>query len=184
MGRWSQTAGAGAVPWTRQPHMSRARVRGSVVRGHKNEEAAPAAARLPRTGGGDPTAQPPCGTGPPQMKAARGYPRTTCRHGIRSRRGRAMELPYSGGADFRRRFQRPLGAFEPSGRHGSSVFGDLDPALAHGIHHGLGAVVDRELAQDAAHVVLDRLLADRQRVGDLLVGHPLRDVVQDLHLAR
>src|SRR6478735_4739682 len=65
-----------------------------------------------------------------------------------------------------------------------SVFRHPDPALAHGIDHGLGPVVDGQLAEDRAHVVLDGLLADRQRVGDLLVGHALSDVVEDLDLAR
>src|SRR5439155_21669953 len=41
----------------------------------------------------------------------------------------------------------------------ASVFGDPDPALLHGIYHGLGAVIHRELAQDRAHVVLDGLFA-------------------------
>src|SRR5213594_1167796 len=54
-----------------------------------------------------------------------------------------------------------------------SVLRHLDPALAHRVHDGLGPVIDGQLAQDRAHVVLDGLLADRQRVGDLLVGHAL-----------
>jgi hypothetical protein len=65
-----------------------------------------------------------------------------------------------------------------------SVLGDLDPALAHSVDDGLRAVVDRQLAQDRAHVVLHRLLADAQRIRDLLVRHALGDVVQDLDLAR
>src|SRR4029078_5737871 len=65
-----------------------------------------------------------------------------------------------------------------------SVLGHLDPALAHRVYDGLGPVIDCQLAQDRAHVVLDGLLADRQGVGDLLVGHALGDVVEDLDLAR
>src|SRR5262245_20623006 len=65
-----------------------------------------------------------------------------------------------------------------------SVLRHLDPALAHRVHDGLGPVIDCQLAQDRAHVVLDGLLADRQGVGDLLVGHALGDVVEDLDLAR
>src|SRR4051794_25642547 len=65
-----------------------------------------------------------------------------------------------------------------------SVFRHPDPALAHGVDHGLRPVVHGQLAKDRAHVVLDGLLADRQRVGDLLVGHALGDVVEDLDLAR
>src|SRR4051794_38871262 len=66
----------------------------------------------------------------------------------------------------------------------TSVLRHLDPALAHRVHDGLGPVVDGQLAQDRAHVVLDGLLADRQGIGDLLVGHALGDVVEDLDLAR
>src|SRR6185436_4159181 len=65
-----------------------------------------------------------------------------------------------------------------------SILRHLDPALAHRVHDGLGPVVDSQLPEDRAHVVLDGLLADRQRVGDLLVGHALGDVVEDLDLAR
>ena len=65
-----------------------------------------------------------------------------------------------------------------------SILGDADPSLLHGVNDCLRAVVDRQLAQDRAHVVLDGLLADRQRVGDLLVGHALGDVVENLDLAR
>src|SRR6266508_59681 len=65
-----------------------------------------------------------------------------------------------------------------------SVFGHPDPALTHRVDDGLGPVIDGQLAEDRAHVVLDGLLADRQGVGDLLVGHALGDVVEDLHLAR
>src|SRR4051795_4551191 len=65
-----------------------------------------------------------------------------------------------------------------------SVFRHPDPALTHGVDHGLGPVVHGQLAKDRAHVVLDGLLADGQRVGDLLVGHALGDVVEDLDLAR
>src|SRR4026209_955901 len=65
-----------------------------------------------------------------------------------------------------------------------SVLGHPDPALAHRVDDGLGPVVDRQLAEDRAHVVLDGLLGDRQGVGDLLVGHALGDVVEDLDLAR
>src|SRR5215212_3479710 len=64
-----------------------------------------------------------------------------------------------------------------------SVLGHLDPALAHRVDDGLGPVVHGELPEDRAHVVLDGLLADRQRVGDLLVRHSLGDVVEDLDLA-
>src|SRR4029077_3411558 len=67
---------------------------------------------------------------------------------------------------------------------GTPVLRHLDPALSHRVDDGLGPVVDGELAEDRAHVVLDGLLADRQGVGDLLVRHALGDVVEDLDLAR
>src|ERR1700704_1378355 len=59
-----------------------------------------------------------------------------------------------------------------------------DPALAHRVHDGLGPVVDGQFAEDGAHVILDRLLADRQGIWDLLIGHALGNVVEDLDLAR
>jgi hypothetical protein len=176
MGRWSQTAGAGAVPWTRRAHMSIARVRGTVPKCDEKRGSHACCCVAPSHRRRRPDGPAPLRFGPSRMKAARGYPRTTCGHRSRTYGREAMELPYSIGADFRQcRARRP-----PR----SSVFRNLDPALAHGIHHSLGSVVNRQLAQDAAHVVLDGLLADRQRVGHLLVGHPLRDVVQDLDLAR
>src|SRR4051795_1744713 len=49
---------------------------------------------------------------------------------------------------------------------------------------GFGAVGAARLAQDAAHVVRGRVLADRQRAPDLPVAEALRDEAQDLHLAR
>src|SRR5882672_10924149 len=58
----------------------------------------------------------------------------------------------------------------------------LYPALPDRVDDRLRAVVHRQFAQDARHVILHRLLGDGQRVGDLLVRHALSDVVQDLHL--
>src|SRR5689334_9568162 len=66
----------------------------------------------------------------------------------------------------------------------TSVLRHLDPALPHRVDDRLGAVVHGELPEDRAHVVLDGLLADREGIGDLLVGHALGDVVEDLDLAR
>src|SRR5665811_803310 len=67
---------------------------------------------------------------------------------------------------------------------GGSVLGHANPALSHGVDDGLGAVVHAQLSQDAGHVVLDGLLADRKGVGHLLVRHSLGDVVENLDLAR
>jgi hypothetical protein len=121
-----------------------------------------------RTGGGDPRQLPARDPETPRSdEGLGGYP---------PRRGsEAMPRPIGSPWHVRTNCRRDL---RPS------VLGDLDPALAHGVDDGLGAVVDGQLAQDGRHVVLHRLLADGQRVGDLLVGHALGDVVQDLHLAR
>src|SRR3970040_890597 len=73
--------------------------------------------------------------------------------------------------------------YRPAPDEWRSVLGKLDPTLTHGVHDGLSPVVDAQLAQDGRHVVLYGLLADAEGVGDLLVGHALGDVVQDLHLA-
>src|SRR5579884_2257987 len=59
---------------------------------------------------------------------------------------------------------------------------DLDQALAHRVQHGLGAVVDPQLLVHVADVVADGLLADLESVGDLLVGHPAGQELQDLDL--
>src|SRR6188768_666123 len=97
----------------------------------------------------------------------------------------SMALPYRVGRDFRRYEKRRRPRRGPTPLEGSgSVLGDLDPALAHRVDDGLGAVVDRQLAQDRRHVVLHRLLADGERVGHLLVCHALGDVVEDLDLTR
>src|SRR6188508_2717453 len=92
-------------------------------------------------------------------------------------------LPPLSSAVRRQRLRPPIRAASAWVTIGGSVLGDLDPALTHGVDDGLRAVVDRQLAQDRAHVVLHRLLANRQRVGDLLVRHSLRDVVENLDLA-
>src|SRR4051812_27212585 len=60
----------------------------------------------------------------------------------------------------------------------------LDPALAEGVHHRLRAVVYRQLLQDGRNVVLDRLIADREDTGDLLIAIPVRDQIEDLDLPR
>src|SRR3954464_13983832 len=53
---------------------------------------------------------------------------------------------------------------------GTSALRHLDPALAHRVHDGLGPVVDSQLPEDRAHVVLGGRLGDRQGIGDLFVG--------------
>jgi hypothetical protein len=46
------------------------------------------------------------------------------------------------------------------------------------------ALLQLELLRDVLHVVLDRLVADEQLLGDLAVRVALRDQAQDLVLAR
>src|SRR5215831_6330529 len=56
-------------------------------------------------------------------------------------------------------------------------------ARADGIERRLGAALDSQLREDAAHMGLYRLLADAQAAGDLLVGLPLSQQLQHLGLA-
>jgi hypothetical protein len=49
--------------------------------------------------------------------------------------------------------------------------------------HGLAAATDLELLQDVVHVILDRGDLNPQLDGDVLVGQPVFDAPQDLHLA-
>src|SRR4051794_18958822 len=51
----------------------------------------------------------------------------------------------------------------------------LDEPMAAGPHRGLEAVADADLAEDVAEVALDRLRADPETRGDLLVRHPGAD---------
>src|SRR3989442_7118763 len=75
----------------------------------------------------------------------------------------------------------------PSGRFSAAFLGrrrfDADPAVAQSVDDRLSAVVDLELAQDRADVVLDRLVADAQLAADDLVTVAARHQVQDLDLA-
>jgi hypothetical protein len=180
MGCSSYTGRYGAVLWVTDRSLSTL---------WKTKGAVPAATRLPCTGGGDPRSG--LTPGPRSDDIALGYPTTTWPETTDA----PAAPPWNSCTDAtgtcgtvrapgneRRRLHD--GRRRPELRQNRvSVLGDLDPALAHGVDHGLRAIVDRQLAQDGAHVVLDRLLADRQRVGNLLVGHALGDVVQDLDLA-
>src|SRR5690348_7746678 len=60
---------------------------------------------------------------------------------------------------------------------------ELDQALPHRVQHRLRAVVDAQLLVHVADVVPHRLFADLQPVRDLLVGHAVRQQLQDLDLA-
>src|SRR5690554_3585122 len=60
----------------------------------------------------------------------------------------------------------------------------LDPAVAEGVDDRLGAVVDRQLAQDRRDVVLHGLVTDIEQAGDLLVAVAPGNAVKDLHLTR
>ena len=59
---------------------------------------------------------------------------------------------------------------EEAARHSCLIRIHLDPALAQGVDHGLGAVVDRQLAQDRRNVIFDGLIADIELDGDFLIG--------------
>src|SRR5256885_10587596 len=60
---------------------------------------------------------------------------------------------------------------------------DFDEALADSVEDGLGAIIDLELLVHIAHVVANRLLADLELVGDLLVRHAAGQHLEDLDLA-
>ncbi len=49
---------------------------------------------------------------------------------------------------------------------------------------GLRAIFDVQFAQNRSHVILDRLVADAQLQRDLLIGHPSRDILENLHFTR
>src|SRR5450759_4266376 len=61
--------------------------------------------------------------------------------------------------------------------------GEVEDLLADGIHRGLHARVQLELLQDVAHMVLDGVLRDEQRSGDVLVRHAAGDQLEHLELA-
>ena len=59
----------------------------------------------------------------------------------------------------------------------------LDQLVLHGIEGRLGSIIDGQFAQDAGHMVLDRLPADAQFIGYLFITLALGDVLQDFHFA-
>src|SRR5262245_56364841 len=61
--------------------------------------------------------------------------------------------------------------------------GPLDDPAADGVDRRLDAVLDLQLHEDVRDVVLDRLRADVQRLGDLRVVLAVRDQAQHLELA-
>lgn len=58
-----------------------------------------------------------------------------------------------------------------------------DEFLADGPDRRLRAVGDADFPQDVLDVLLDRLVTDVQRLGDLLVGQPIGQLPEDLALA-
>src|SRR5262245_13378744 len=62
----------------------------------------------------------------------------------------------------------------------ASVVLGWEPALSQGIYNRLRPIIHRQFAQDRTHVVLDRPLAYREDVNELLVGHTLADAFEDL----
>jgi hypothetical protein len=61
--------------------------------------------------------------------------------------------------------------------------GRHQPALV-GEHHGLDAVAQAELHQDASDMASDRRFLDDELYGDLAVREPTRDLQQYLALAQ
>src|ERR1700761_209241 len=57
-----------------------------------------------------------------------------------------------------------------------------DQAPPHRAYRRLDPVLHLELDQNAGHVVLDRVLAEEQRLSDLDVVHSARDQLEDLEL--
>src|SRR5882724_3361981 len=60
----------------------------------------------------------------------------------------------------------------------------LDDAALEPDHRGVGAVLGAELRQDVAHLALDGFLAERELLGDFLVGVALCDEAQHPDLRR
>ncbi len=58
-----------------------------------------------------------------------------------------------------------------------------DQFFADGPDRGLGPIGDADLPQDVLHVLLDRLVADVQRVGDFLVRQAVGQLAEDFALA-
>ena len=61
--------------------------------------------------------------------------------------------------------------------------GPLDQILADGPNGRLGAVGDADLAQNVLDVLLHRLVADSQRLGDFFVRQAERELLEDFALA-
>src|SRR5579871_2164880 len=69
-----------------------------------------------------------------------------------------------------------LGSIRPAG-------GLLDQPVAQAERGGMRAVLRVELEADVVDVRLDRLVRERQRLGDLLVDQPVRDQLEHFGLA-
>jgi hypothetical protein len=57
-----------------------------------------------------------------------------------------------------------------------------NPSTSNGQHDGMGAIVGCQLAEDGAHVIADRPLADSHSLADLAIGESSRDERYDLQL--
>src|SRR5208337_5422068 len=77
--------------------------------------------------------------------------------------------------------------FRPRGRGGprrrDATLELNDPALESD-HRGMRAILGVQLRQDVSYLALDRLFAQRERPGDLLVRVALRNEPQDTYLRR
>src|SRR5712692_7881288 len=59
----------------------------------------------------------------------------------------------------------------------------LDPAVPQRVHDCRSSIIHRELFEDGSDVVLHRLIADLEGLGDFFVAVATSDVVQNLHFA-
>jgi len=57
-----------------------------------------------------------------------------------------------------------------------------DQARPHRVHYRFGAVGSSELVEDATQMIADCLFADPKPSGDLLVGKPVRNLIEDVQL--
>ena len=66
---------------------------------------------------------------------------------------------------------------------GRSIIVDLYPAVTERVNDGGGTVVDGELFEDGGDVIFHGLVANFERLGDLLVAIATRNIVENLYFA-
>src|SRR5664280_1224352 len=113
-------------------------------------------------------------------------------HGSRHRRARRCRDPWSAGGrrphrlsagQARRRTVRRGGERPGTARsHGQCrCSSDLQQLLPNGINHSFHPGMQLQLLQDVADVVLDSVLADEQRLGDVPIVQPFGDQLEHVH---